>query len=94
MWQRNTWVVTTQISTIRNITEFYVAFTNRLIVIVIIAIITELMFVGFSKIPFSREERNVEFINTIYHNTVDATKNFFSLWKREMLKIFNRSNLS
>ena len=63
MWQRNTWVVTTQISTIHNITEFYVAFTTRLIVIVIIAIITELMFVGFSKIPFSREERNVEFIN-------------------------------
>ena len=64
MWQRNTWVVTTQISTIHNITEFYVAFTNRLIVIVIIAIITELMFVGFSTIPFSREERNVEFINS------------------------------
>ena len=34
MWQRNTWVVTTQISTIHNISEFYVAFTNRLIVIV------------------------------------------------------------
>ena len=48
MWQRNTWEVTTQISTKHNITEFYVAFTNRLIVIVIIAIITELTFVGFS----------------------------------------------
>ena len=63
MWQRNTWVVTTQIITIHNITEFYIAFTNRLIAIVIIAIITELTFVGFSKIPFSRDERNVEFIN-------------------------------
>ena len=31
MWQKNTWVVTTQISTKHNITEFYVAFTNRLI---------------------------------------------------------------
>ena len=70
MWQRNTWVVTTQISTIHNITEYYVAFTNRLIVIVIIAIITELMFVGFSKIPFSREERNVEFINKVHSSRV------------------------
>ena len=47
-----------------NITEFYVAFTNRLIVIVIIAIITELTFVGFSHFSFSRDERNVESINT------------------------------
>ena len=62
MWQRNTWVVTTQIST-KHITEFYVAFTNRLIVIVIIAIITEITFVGFSNFSFSRDERNVEFIN-------------------------------
>ena len=46
-----------------NITEVYVAFTNRLIVIVIIAIITELTFVGFSNFSFSRDERNVEFIN-------------------------------
>ena len=53
MWQRNTWVVTTQISTKHNITEFYVAFTNRLIDIVIIAIITELTFVGFSHFSFS-----------------------------------------
>ena len=65
MWQRNTWVVTTQISTKHNITEFYVAFMNRLIVIVIIAIITELTFVGFSNFSFSRDERNVEFINII-----------------------------
>ena len=63
MWQRNTWVVTMQISTKHNITEFYVAFTNRLIVIVITAIITELTFVGFSNSSFSRDERNVEFIN-------------------------------
>ena len=67
MWQRNTWVVTTQISTKHNITEFYVAFTNRLIVIVIIAIITELTFVGFSNFSFSRDERNVEFINSQEH---------------------------
>ena len=52
-----------QISIKHNITEFYVAFTNRLIVIGIIAIITELMFVGFSNFSFSRDERNVEFIN-------------------------------
>ena len=32
-----------------NITEFCVAFTNRFRVIVIVAIITDLMFVGFSK---------------------------------------------
>ena len=42
----------------KNITEFYVAFTNRLIVIVIIAIITELTFVGFSNFAFSWDERN------------------------------------
>ena len=42
MWQRNMWVVIMQISTKHNITEFYVAFTNRLIVIVIIAIITDI----------------------------------------------------
>ena len=36
---------------------------NRLIVIGIIAIITELMFVGFSNFHFSRDERNVDFIN-------------------------------
>ena len=65
MWQSNTWVVTTQISTKHNITEFYVAFTNRLIVIVIIAIITELTFVGFSNFSLSRDERNVEFINKL-----------------------------
>ena len=64
MWQRNMWVVTTQISIKHNITEFYIAFTNRLIVIVIIAIITELMFVGFSNFSLSRYERNVEFINS------------------------------
>ena len=52
-----------QISIKHIITEFYVAFTNRLIVIGIIAIITELMFVGFSNFSFSRDERNVEFIN-------------------------------
>ena len=69
MWQRNTWVVTTQISTKHNITEFYVAFTNRLIVIVIIAIITELTFVGFSNFSFSRDERNVEFINGLPEDT-------------------------
>ena len=63
MWQRNTWVVTMQISTKHNITEFYVAFTNRLIVILIITIITELPFVGFSNFSFSRDKRNVEFIN-------------------------------
>ena len=34
-----------------NSTEFYVAFTNRLIVIGIIAIITELTFVGFFYVP-------------------------------------------
>ena len=60
MWQRNTWVVTTQINTKHNITEFYVAFTNRLIVIVVIAIITELTFIGFSNFSFSWDERNVE----------------------------------
>ena len=58
------WAVTMQISIKHNITEFYVAFTNRFIVIGIIAIITDLMFVGFSSFSFSRCERNVEFINS------------------------------
>ena len=72
MWQRNTWVVTTQISTKHIITEFYVAFTNRLIVIAIV-IITELTFVGLSNFSFSRYERNVEFINKERVSNYNAT---------------------
>ena len=69
-----------QISIKHNITEFYVAFTNKLIVIGTIAIITELMFVGFSNFSFSRYERNVEFINNLYRSLSSAFLSLVSLF--------------